>query len=145
MLTVRRIYIVLIILMFTFLAYQCGENKDKYNSAQETARQTENTDNNQAALTQDNPTEGKMYFDQTCAACHGMDAKGLPKLGRDLTTSNFVKEKSNEELLTFIEKGRAISDPLNTTGVAMPPKGGNTALTDQQILDIIAYIRTLHK
>ena|GEM_PF-3871922 len=24
----------------------------------------------------------------------------------------------------------------------MPPKGGNPALTDQQIMDIIAYLRT---
>ena len=34
-------------------------------------------------------------------------------------------------------------DPLNATGIATLPKGGNLALTDQQIMDIIAYVRTL--
>jgi disulfide bond formation protein DsbB len=34
-------------------------------------------------------------------------------------------------------------DPLNTTGIDMPGKGGNPALTDDNILAIIAYLRTL--
>jgi disulfide bond formation protein DsbB len=46
-------------------------------------------------------------------------------------------------MLTFIKTGRPSGDPLNTTGVDMPPKGGNPALSDEQILDIVAYIRTL--
>ena len=59
--------------------------------------------------------------------------------------SDFVKGLSDQELLAFIKKGRPTSDPANTTGVDMPPKGGNPSLTDQQILDIIAYIRSLQK
>jgi disulfide bond formation protein DsbB len=35
------------------------------------------------------------------------------------------------------------NEPENTTGVPMPPKGGNPALTDEQILEIIAFIHTL--
>jgi disulfide bond formation protein DsbB len=38
-----------------------------------------------------------------------------------------------------------MSDPLNTTGIAMPPKGGNPALTDGQIVDIVAYLRSIQK
>jgi disulfide bond formation protein DsbB len=86
---------------------------------------------------------GKSKYSEICAACHGPDAKGLPGLGKDLTTSAFVKSQSDDQLLDFVKKGRDPSDPANTTGVAMPPKGGRPDLTDDQIRSIIAYIRTL--
>jgi len=142
---VKRMYIVLIVLIFAFLTYQCGNNDNKYNSAQENVSQDDNSTGNETAALKGNPVDGKMYFGQTCAACHGIDAKGLPKLGKDLTTSKFVAEETNDELLTFVKQGRLPSDPLNTTGVAMPPKGGNPALADQQLMDIISYLRQLHK
>ena len=85
---------------------------------------------------------GAGLYQQTCAACHGPDAKGQPNLGKDLTTSQFVRSQSDQALLAFIKQGRMPNDPGNTTGVPMPPKGGNSALTDAQILDIIAFIRT---
>jgi len=85
--------------------------------------------------------EGK--FQSTCSACHGPNAKGLPNLGKDLTISEFFKSSSDAELLAFLKTGRPSSDPANTTGVDMPPKGGNPALTDQDLADIIAFIHTL--
>jgi len=91
------------------------------------------------------PEAGETQYQQSCSACHGQDAKGLPNLGKDLTTSDFVHSSSDQELLEFVKQGRPVSDPANTTGVDMPPKGGNPALTDQQILDIIAYLRTLEE
>lgn len=142
--TIKQMYLVLFLLVFAFLAYQCGENKDK-DSTQESSSQTESTTENTNASLKGNPVDGKTLFGQTCSACHGMDAKGLPKLGKDLTTSTFISEKTDDDLLKFVEVGRQPTDPLNTTGVAMPPKGGNPALTDQQIMDIIAYLRTLHQ
>ncbi len=90
-------------------------------------------------------TAGKAKFDSTCAACHGPDAKGLPGLGKDLTTSTFAKGLPDAELILFVTKGRDPSDPLNTTGVQMPPRVGNPALTDQDLADIIAYVRTLEQ
>lgn len=90
-------------------------------------------------------TKGKTLFAGTCASCHGPDAKGLPNLGKDLTTSAFAKGLSDEDLLKFILKGRPASDPANTTGVDMPPRGGNPALKDADLKDIIAYVRTLEK
>ena len=62
-----------------------------------------------------------------------------------MTTSEFIAGLSDEELIAFVKVGRRISDPLSTTGVDMPPKGGNPALTDEQLIDIIAFIRTIHK
>jgi disulfide bond formation protein DsbB len=89
--------------------------------------------------------KGKALFATTCAACHGPTGEGVTGLGKDMTTSEFVVGLSDEELLTFIKTGRSISDPLNTTKVDMPPKGGNPALQDVQIVDIIAFIRSIHK
>ena len=85
---------------------------------------------------------GKELF-VTCAACHGPDAKGLPNLGKDITASAFVKDKTDDELVAFLKVGRDAGDPLNTTGVAMPPKGGNPVLVDADLLDLVAYMREL--
>lgn len=87
--------------------------------------------------------DGADLYQQSCTACHGPDAKGQPNLGKDLTTSPLVQSQSDQALLAFIKQGRMPNDPGNTTGVPMPPKGGNPALTDEQIFEIIAYIQTL--
>jgi len=91
------------------------------------------------------PGDGKKLFEATCASCHGSDAKGMPHLGKDLTTSKFAIGLSDKELVAFIKKGRSTSDPANTTGIAMPPKGGNPSLTDQQIQAIVGFLRSLEK
>ncbi len=46
--------------------------------------------------------EGKTLFGQTCFACHGADGKGLPNLGKDLTSSEFVESSSDAELLVYV-------------------------------------------
>jgi hypothetical protein len=38
--------------------------------------------------------------------------------------------------------GRSTTDPANTTGVDMPPKGGTPSLSDEDLTDI-NYLRTL--
>ncbi|RME70483.1 MAG: cytochrome c [Chloroflexi bacterium] len=88
---------------------------------------------------------GKKVYDSVCIACHGPDAKGIEGLGKDLTTSEFVAQKSDQELVEFIKVGRTPDDPLNTTGVAMPPKGGNPALTDEDLMNVVAFIRSIHQ
>ena len=91
------------------------------------------------------PEKGKEQFNTVCIACHGEGGVGIEGLGKPFTTSEFLLTVSDAELLQFIKTGRPISDPANTTGVDMPPKGGNPALTDEQLIDIIAYVRTLHE
>jgi disulfide bond formation protein DsbB len=88
---------------------------------------------------------GATKYATACVSCHGPDAKGMTGLGKDLTTSEFVKGKTDDEMLAFLKTGRSSSDPLNTTGVDMPPKGGNPALTDDDLYDIVAFIRSLQK
>ena len=91
------------------------------------------------------PVAGEEKFNEVCIACHGAGGIGIDGLGKDMTSSEFIAGLSDEEMLAFVKIGRPISDSLNTTGVDMPPKGGNPALSDDQILDIIGYIRTLQQ
>ena len=37
-------------------------------------------------------------------------------------------------------KGRGPSDPANTTKIQMPPRGGNPALTDEQVEAIATFV-----
>ncbi len=86
---------------------------------------------------------GKKVFSSTCVACHGEAGVGIEGLGKPMPGSAFIAELSDEELATFIKVGRGPGDPDNTTGVDMPAKGGNPALSDQDMADVVAYIRTL--
>jgi disulfide bond formation protein DsbB len=88
---------------------------------------------------------GEAVYMGTCIACHGPDAKGVQGLGKSLypADSEFVRSKTDNELVAFILAGRTPDDPLNTTGVGMPAKGGNPAITEQQLYDVVAWMRTL--
>ena len=86
---------------------------------------------------------GQQLFTATCTGCHGAQGQGVPHLGKDLQTSQFVSGLSDAQLADFITQGRAVTDPMNTTHVPMPPKGGNPALSSQDIGDIVAYVRQL--
>lgn len=87
---------------------------------------------------------GEDIFSSTCAACHGADATGIEGLGPDLHNNAFVNGLSDDELVEFIEEGRGADHPDNETGVAMPPKGGNPSLSDDDLEDVVAYLRTLN-
>ncbi len=58
---------------------------------------------------------GQELFVGTCSACHGVGGEGVPNLGKDMTVSEFIVSKSDDELVEFIKVGRAPDDPLNTT------------------------------
>ncbi len=88
---------------------------------------------------------GHELFVASCSACHGSSGEGIPGLGKALDASPFVDSKSDDELITFIKMGRPIWDGANTTGLDMPPKGGNPAITDAQLTEIVKYIRSLHE
>ena len=88
---------------------------------------------------------GYELFIASCSACHGASGEGMEGLGRPLKGSEFVVSKSETELVAFVKTGRPVWDADNTTGIDMPPKGGNPALTDEQIAEIVAFIRTLQQ
>lgn len=88
------------------------------------------------------PENGKMKFIGTCAGCHGVDGHGMPGLGQNLTDPA-IQDLSDEVILQKIVKGVPKGTPENQTGIDMPPKGNNTVLSDQDLVDILAYLRTL--
>lgn len=87
---------------------------------------------------------GSRLYSTTCTACHGSDAKGIPGLGKTLVDSPFVDKLNDDQLVAFLHVGRAPTDPENTTKVAMPAKGGNPSLTDEDLNAIVDYIRSLN-
>lgn len=87
--------------------------------------------------------QGKAVFARLCATCHGQDANGLPKLGKGLRSNAFTESLSDAELIDFIKQGRSAGDPLNETGIDMPPKGGDPSLTDEDLKAVVAFLRTL--
>ncbi len=89
------------------------------------------------------PAKGEQLFKQYCSACHGQDAKGIQGVGPSLVNNEFVKSKSNAELVQFVIEGRPANHPENKTGIPMPPKGGFDILTEEEITDIVAYLKTL--
>lgn len=91
------------------------------------------------------PEKGRELFGATCAACHGRRGQGMQDLGPDLRDNKFVAEHDERDMLLFLIRGRPLTDPANTTGLVMPARGGNPFLTDSDLLDIIAHVRTLTK
>lgn len=87
--------------------------------------------------------QGREEFIMNCTSCHGEHGEAKPGLGRDIMHSKFVAERTDDELIGYIKVGRRSNDPLNTTGVDMPPKGGNPALNEAQMRLIVVYIRAL--
>lgn len=86
---------------------------------------------------------GNALFHTSCVACHGKEGVGIAGNGKALANNAFVQSLDEDGLFEFISKGRSPTDPLNTTGIQMPPKGGNPAMSEDDILDVIAYLRTL--
>jgi len=143
--TLNKKQIIAILSVFVLLFF-VGCSGKKNNAPQVPSNKKQNKKTTiKTFLLKGNPNKGKALFVQNCSACHGINAKGIPGDGKDLVTSKFAIGRTDAQLLKFVKVGRAINNPLNTTGVAMPPKGGNPTLTDQQIMNIIAYIRTLEK
>jgi len=76
---------------------------------------------------------GQQVYETTCVACHGAGIAGAPKLG---DKSQWAKH---------IAKGRdtlyasAVNGVQGSTG-AMPPKGGNPALSDAEVRAAVDYM-----
>jgi mono/diheme cytochrome c family protein len=91
------------------------------------------------------PKAGEVLFQTVCAACHGFNAQGISGLGKPLVGSEFVNKQADTQLVAFIKQGRLPSDPLNTTGQMMPPRGGSVTITDDDLNNVVAYLRLLNR
>ncbi|MCB0129876.1 MAG: cytochrome c, partial [Caldilineaceae bacterium] len=122
---------VILFIMLAALAISlgaCGGGKDKELAPAPAAAEAGEAE---AAAMVGDPAAGEKVYQVSCVACHGPDARGVEGLGKSLhpEDSNFISERTDAELVEYIKVGRRIDDPLNTTGIDMPPKGGNPAMT----------------
>lgn len=92
-----------------------------------------------------NAEKGHVLFMQTCTSCHGQKAQGLPHMGINLRESKFVAAQNDTKLVAFLKQGRKPTDPKNSTGLLMPPRGGNPQLDDDALGDIVAFLRSVQR
>jgi mono/diheme cytochrome c family protein len=96
-----------------------------------------------AASAESDLERGQAYFEETCAGCHGFEGEGVEGLGLPLVTSPLVMYASDLELMIFLRVGRPADHPDNTLGVSMPPSGGRPDWNNDEMMDVIAYLRLL--
>ena len=97
-----------------------------------------------AAALPGDPTKGQQLYNSSCTSCHGASLEGGvgPKLNplQKISGTPDYKKISDpgvaEFLTTTIANGKPPSDGFG----AMPAKGGNSGLSDQDVKDIAAYI-----
>jgi mono/diheme cytochrome c family protein len=141
MMAVLRRLGVMMLLAGSFAVTGCGGGGSDQSQNKSTDKPKPTTA--KATLQAGDATKGDALFVTNCSACHGKDAKGVKGLGRDLTNNEYVQGMSDAEFLDYVIKGRNVDDPRNITGIPMPPKAGNPALKDQEIMHIIAHVRAL--
>jgi cytochrome c5 len=76
---------------------------------------------------------GKSVFDKTCTACHTAGVAGAPKLGDKAEWGPRIAQG------TDVLHKHAIEGFTGSKG-AMPPKGGNTALSDADVKAAVDYM-----
>ncbi len=89
--------------------------------------------------------KGKVIYNKTCIACHGEGGVGVENLGKNWVVSEFIANATDEELVEFIKVGRPIDDPMSAGKAPMPPYGGDPTLTDEDLQNIVVYMRSLHE
>lgn len=114
-------------------------------AAPETTTTTTTTTTLASTTTQgsSDPVRGELLATNTCSACHGSSFEGIPGLGPSLHSNPFVQSLTDEALAVLLALGRPASHPDNTTGVDMPPRGGNPSLGNNDLADISAFLWTL--
>lgn len=87
--------------------------------------------------------EGKGIYNGAgiCMSCHGATGEGIPNLGANLTDDEWLHvDGSYESIVQNILEG--VTAQESSSGVPMPAKGG-TAITDDQVNAVAAYVWTL--
>ena len=92
------------------------------------------------------PAKGKVTYGTYCVSCHGASGKGdgpaaatLNPKPRDLTDKAHMAKHKDDYLFEIIKKGGVAVGK----SAVMPPWG--TALKDEDIWSVVAYIRSLVK
>ncbi|HXV77713.1 MAG TPA: cytochrome c [Candidatus Polarisedimenticolaceae bacterium] len=82
---------------------------------------------------------GRDIYVDTCIACHGPDGQGALPGVPDLVALDWRAGGDDATLLRRVREGfRRPGSPL-----AMPPKGGNPALTDADLRAVLDYMKNM--
>jgi mono/diheme cytochrome c family protein len=73
-----------------------------------------------------------------CAACHGVEAEGLPAAGDGLTDGLAYAQPNWNSIDSLIDAG--IPDALTRSPIQMPPRGGRSDLSDEEVRRVAAYV-----
>lgn len=83
------------------------------------------------------PGRGAMVFNGTCIACHGSDGEGSLPGVPDLTEKAGLLSQDDAVLLKRMAEGfQSPGSPM-----AMPPRGGDPALTDADLDAVLKFMR----
>jgi len=123
-----------------------GSTKESGNTSTENASPTTQTQTQTApatdtgAVAADPVAHGKQVYMARCALCHGPEGKGdgpaaagLNPKPRNHTDGAYMKSRTDDQLLQVIRNGKG----------GMPAWG--SVLSDQEIHDVLKYVRTLAK
>ena len=80
---------------------------------------------------------GAELYARTCLVCHGADGTGVMPGVRDLTAVDGPLNKADAALLRSIRDGV----PGTDGALSMPPRGGDPQLTEEDIHQLIDYLR----
>lgn len=119
--------------VLTFLQASNTPTNSTNEAVDETTSKTKMSNESKAIKT----ASGKSIYQQNCTACHGADGTGALPGVPDLTIKKGRLAKSDSTLIKNIIQGfQSAGSPM-----AMPPKGGNTKLTDTDIKEVVGYLR----
>jgi len=89
-------------------------------------------------------TKGQQVYMQVCFACHQPTGLGLPNMFPPLAGSDWIAAAKPDRLIRMVLHGitgpiKVNGQPFATPAPLMPPQG--TALSDEQIADVLTYAR----
>jgi mono/diheme cytochrome c family protein len=82
---------------------------------------------------------GKLVYLQQCLACHQVDGGGVPHLNAPLDGASAVIGKDKQKIITVVLAGMKGGEIDGET--YSNPMAPHKELTDQQIADVLTYIR----
>jgi cytochrome c5 len=73
-----------------------------------------------------------------CFVCHGADATGQPNAGSALTQGLYFVPEDWRASAALVTQG--LPEAVTRSAISMPPRGGKSNLTDDQIHAVAAYV-----
>lgn len=98
----------------------------------------------EAGTVSESAARGQTVYMQVCFACHQPTGMGLPNMFPPLAGSDWVSARKPDRMIRMVLHGftgpiTINGAPFTTPAPLMPPQGA--ALTDQQISDVLTYVR----